>query len=45
MRALELFKQLGATKGRGICEDLLHNIDQAMKGLSTSGELDSKFQW
>jgi tetratricopeptide (TPR) repeat protein len=45
LRALELFKNLGATTGQGICGSVLENIDQAEKGLSISGKSDLEFQW
>ena len=44
-RALKVFKNLGATRGQEICKGLRQNIDQSMKGLSTSRESDLKFQW
>ena len=44
-RALKAFRDLGATKGREICEGLLQNIDQSMRGEGISGESDLKFQW
>ena len=43
--ALEVFKELGATRGQGMSEGLLQIIDQAMKGLPTTGESDLVFQW
>ncbi|KAF9778075.1 hypothetical protein BJ322DRAFT_251217 [Thelephora terrestris] len=44
-RALRVFENLGATKGQGMCEGLLQNIDQSMKGLPASCEPNLKFHW